>query len=427
MDAASPSTALLEANRQLATLRAKPKVERPPANGESTSPLAGITGGSLPPHLGWGSQALSAVLHRGWRHKQPAQGKTEALAQSPVGSGHVSLEQPTDDRPADGPLGLDEGSFVKLYPTIGLAMLRQEQAAAGRVWMLARYLDRQGAGCLRIDILTASLTGPNSPLRLCSPRQLRNLLQQGDGIFWTRAPGPGATGRRLWLRSTAKVAHALGVERLAGRPVDLPLSALLNGIGDFRAHLYASFHSGRAKETPNGRTTMPIARQTLTAVSGVGRRSQRAYEKRLRLPAQPNFAVGEAADSHQRQERAWRQGRALFELKDYRGRQGKKGKRYLAWQLPNRYSACHAHRPKGRQRRINRELKALVLKGTPGNVEGTAEVPKRDLVRRYYATGPGTAGVAAQASGRWAEPERYWRRHQTQNQRFDIWQVLRSG
>jgi hypothetical protein len=142
---------------------------------------------------------------------------------------------------------------------------------------------------------------------------------------------------------------------------------------------------------------MPIARQTMTAVSGVGRRSQRAYEQRLRLPVQPNFAVGEAADSQKRHERAWRQGKALFELKDYRGRQGKKGSRYLAWQLPNSYNTCHTH-PGGRpgQRHINRELKALVLKGTPGNVEGTGESPKPDLIRRYYPTGK----LAAQAAPR---------------------------
>jgi hypothetical protein len=46
------------------------------------------------------------------------------------------------------------------------------------------------------------------------------------------------------------VAFGLGVERLSGRPVALPLEALLNGIGRFRAELYAAFHSGRVKSEP---------------------------------------------------------------------------------------------------------------------------------------------------------------------------------
>lgn len=232
---------------------------------------------------------------------------------------------------------------------------------------------------------------------------------------------PGTPGR-LWLRSTAKVAYALGVERLTGRPVELPLAALLQGIGDFRAHLYASFHSGRAKETASGRMAMPIARQTMTAISGVGRRSQRAYEQRLCLPVQANFAVGERADSEQRQERAWQQGRALFTLKDYRGRQGKKGRCYLAWQLPNSYGAGHGHRPRcnrGRQRRINRELKALVLKGTPGNVEGTAETPRLDLTRRYYPTGKRAAPTYSRRPGHTL----YWHQQRSTDHCFDVWHV----
>jgi hypothetical protein len=36
---------------------------------------------------------------------------------------------------------------VKLYPDIGLAMLRREQTAAGRLWLLLRgWMGRAGAG-----------------------------------------------------------------------------------------------------------------------------------------------------------------------------------------------------------------------------------------------------------------------------------------
>src|SRR5690606_13344999 len=155
---------------------------------------------------------------------------------------------------------------------IGLGMLRREMTAPGRLWLLLRYLDGEGRGALRIDIIKEKLTAKESPLRLCGKRQLRNLLQDGAEVFWVRDE------ETIWLRSAAKVAHALGVERLTGRPVALPVEALLNGIGNFRAHLYTAFHSGRTKETPRGSEAMPISRTTLAELSGVGESSQRAYE-----------------------------------------------------------------------------------------------------------------------------------------------------
>ena len=147
---------------------------------------------------------------------------------------------------------------------------------------------------------------------------------------------------------------------------------------------------------------MPIARDTLAALSGVGASSQRAYEAQTGVDVQTNFAVGERATREHQEERAWRQGRALFTLKDYRGYQGRKGRTYLAWQLPNSYSGEHSHRPKGRQKRINRRLKDLVTQGMPGNVGRASETRKPR--RTYYPNGR----LAAQAHGREPERARYW-------------------
>ncbi len=222
----------------------------------------------------------------------------------------------------------------------------------------------------------------------------------------------------IWLFSAARVAHALDVERLTGRPVALPIAALLNGIGQFRAHLYAAFHSGRAKDTPHGSQVMPIARSTMAELSGVGASSQRAYEAQAKVKVQANFAVGERATKENQESRAWQKGGALFELKDYRGYQGRKGHTYLAWQLPNTYIGKHSHRPKGRQKRINRELKDLVMKGIPGNVEGAIEARKPGKV--YYPNGK----PAAKAYGRDPDRERFWHRFRTRGGRFELWQQL---
>src|SRR5690606_38158976 len=127
-----------------------------------------------------------------------------------------------------------------------------------------------------------------------------------------------------------------GVERLSGRPVALPVEALCGGIGDVRAHFYASFHSGRADGE-----AMPIARATLEAVTGVPPRTQREYEERVGASVRENYAIGEEKTEDTHQERAWQHGRAVFVLKDRNGIHGEKGAEYVAWQLPNSYAGPH--------------------------------------------------------------------------------------
>jgi len=249
---------------------------------------------------------------------------------------------------------------------------------------------------------------------------MRNLLRDGDGLFWTRDK------THVWLHSAVRVAAALGVDRLTGQPVALPLDTLRDGIGTFRAHLYAAFHSGRAKGRADGRPAMPIARDTLADLSGVGRTSQRAYEARLGVQPQSNFALGEAEAAGGQEERAWRQGPALFALKDYAGQHGREGKTYLAWQLPNSYAGQHTQRPKGRQKRINRQLQDLVMKGMPGN-EGDGALNCGSAVavamgKRYYANGR----LAAQGRQRSGEV-RYWRRPSVGHGRAAIWHPVEGS
>lgn len=428
--ATNPSPQLLAANERLQALRTQAQVRRRgsetaadlspltsalPWHEPTLSPAEIVTGTitSLPEHLGWGSGPLTAVTRQ-----QPHQ------VASPADMAVTPLSFTQDDPLAlagarTAPIVTEPApDWVKLYPDIGLGMLRQEMAAPGRLWLLLRYLDREVRGVLRIDNLVDTLARPSAPLHLCGKRQLRNLLRDGEGIFWTRGQDC------VWLYSAARVASGLGVARLTGRPVALPLAALLGGIGDFRAHLYTAFYSGRARETAYGVRAMPLARDTLAGLSGVGRSSQRAYEARVGVAVQANFAVGEVSSKEGKEKRAWQQGQALFEIKDYRGQQGKRGKTYLAWQLPNSYGGQHQRRPKGRQRRINRELKDLVTKGTPGNVGGTGETASLHGTgqpqKRYYPHGK----LAALAYGRNPGQPHYWRWQGTRHGRFVMWQQV---
>lgn len=437
----SPSPQLVEANRQLLARRQQAAAQRSSAAIAADLPwvsdssarqaptavcasVVAAAAAELPAHLGWGSQAATAVARRPPPPPTLSEVESEAERQQTVGTS-VMPPLPAQDKPqplagaGTAPIATELApDWVKLYPDIGLGMLRQELAAPGRLWLLLRYLDREGRGLLRIDNIASTLNTPSSPLHFCGKRQLRNLLRDGEGIFWVRGKGC------LWLRSAARVASGLGVVRLTGQPVALPLAALLGGIGDFRAHLYTAFYSGRTKESAYGIEARPMARDTLAGLSGVGRSSQRAYETRVGVAVQANFAVGELSSKEGKEKRAWQQGQALFEIKDYRGQQGKRGRTYLAWQLPNSYVGQHQRRPKGRQKRINRELKDLVTKGTPGNVGGTGEMASLhgtgQLQKRYYPYGK----LAAMAYGRHPDQPHYWRWQGTRHGRFVMWQQV---
>ncbi len=451
---AALASQLLEANGRLLKLRAELQVGRSlnqvSGNDRKGAQAEFLPGGNspvnpttprlaqgiaiLPKHLGWESQPVTEALRRCGQVIRENGGVAQSASQlnaNPVDVAPVDVA--TRERP-----GINASAIArepgtdgpKLFPDIGLGLLRREGASSGRLWLICRHLDREGRGALRIDNITQSLTTKSSDLYLCGKRQLRNLLRAGEGVYWTR------DREQIWLRSAARVAAALGVERLTGRPVALPLSALLSGIGAFRAHLYAAFHSGRAKSEAR-RSAMPIARDTLAGLSGVGRTSQRTYEARVGTQALANFAIGEAATEGGQEERAWRQGQAVFTLQDYDGQQGRQGKTYLAWQLPNSYTGQHTLRPKGRQKRINRQLQDLVMKGMPGN-EG-------DLVGRPAAGQPATAGlgpvVAAKRyypNGRAAGQRRpksgaepagpcYWRGQGVKNGRFALWHPLEKA
>ena len=421
-----PSPELLAANGRLLALRQ----QRAMATAESshqTSPFATRQGGRdnaiielnessincffVPTHLGWESPAITAVLRQ-----QAAAPKAEVVQEQSempaTAVPHVVGQQVAQ-------VDVVQEAGVKLYPDLGLGMLRQEKTAPGRLWLLLRYLDRAGSGSLRIDLISDALTTTSQTTYLCGKRQLRNLLRAGDGLFWTREKG------RIWLRSVARVAAGLGVKQLTGRPVALPVSALHASIGAFRAHLYAAFHSGRAKETSCGSSALPLSRQTLARLSGVGASSQRSYEARTGLDVQRNFAVGRTHSTTNVEECAWQQGRALFTLQDHRGQQGRPGQHYLAWQLPNSFGSIHPRWPKGRQKRINRKLKDLVTQGTPGNGGETSEAPPVRLPQRYYRLAKGAVQVANR------QPERlgYWSQQGRWggNGRFTLWQQVGGG
>jgi hypothetical protein len=255
----------------------------------------------------------------------------------------------------------DPTPSIKLYPDLAIGMLRQEVVATGRIWLLLKYLDRDGSGWISLSQARRQLAEEIGQWRICGKRQLRKLLSRGEGIFWRRDK------ERIWLRSTAKVSASLNVRLLTGSPVALPIADLLQGVGHVRAHFYASFHSGRNKESSKSIRSNLIARSTLQRLCHTSRRSQQRYEKMTGIVRQANIAIGEVSSIENDQRTAWNKGTAAFRFTDSAGKKGRKGVTYSAWQLPNKYSGPHTTLPKGKQKRINRELADLFMKGMTGN------------------------------------------------------------
>jgi hypothetical protein len=295
-------------------------------------------------------------------------------------------------------------------------MLREQVVTSGRIWLLLRHLDRDGQGWLRVEDAREQFAKKGSPLYVCSWRQLRNLLAEGEGLFWTRDPHTVAEAR-IWLRSLPRVAKSLGITRLSLKPVALLVDILTESIGTVRAHFYASFHSGRRQDRP-------IARATLADLSNISRRTQRAYEEIAGVESEPNWVLGPRVTPRAVQEQAWQRGKALFTYTDNTGRYGRPGQSYLAWQLPNSYAGPHSPQACGHQKQINRKLADLFLKGMTGNGKHGVEpqaaaLENRRLPARFYAHGE----EAVRASSRVPTAEHYWQTHHQQGA-ARIWHLL---
>lgn len=362
-----PSPALLAAQEKLEILRKQAQAERdalpePGVIGKGPAHAAGPAG-TKPTGIELSQRLLverrrQEALAQGPRTSDALRAYLEPKSSEPRWP--LPLDPKAKGQPESGNQNVRQSSppeeeTVKVYPSLALAMLRTELAAPGRVYWLLKHLDAQGRGWLDVDEVRMQLTNKKSPLRICGWRRLRQILAAGEDLFWTR----DRVGR-LWIRGPARVAMALGCERLKGKPVALPVKVLLGGIKQVKAHFFASFHSGR-------RENNPITRGTLHELTGVPERTQREYEEVAGVGTKRNIAIGERYTKEAIEERAWRQGQAAFRFFDKLGKQGAPGQEYVAWQMPNSYDGPHSLCCKGRQKKINRQLRELVMEGMRAN------------------------------------------------------------
>ena len=255
---------------------------------------------------------------------------------------------------------------VAINPALLAQMVKQGQTSPGRLWLLCRGVDQVGRGVIAVDALRQQLTNKQSYYG--SWRRIRQVLAQGEGIFWVQACGRDSR-KQLYLAGAATVAKRLNVQQLARHNVLLPTDELLAGTQRAKALFYAAFHAGRASaDQPSN----PIARATIATLTGVSERSQRTYDKLIGVETKANYALTTVSKQGGgiSAETAWQHGHASFTFTDHHGRHGATPQLYTAVRLPNSYRSPLKHAAHGRRRKISRQLNDdLVTIGAQGNIE----------------------------------------------------------
>jgi hypothetical protein len=398
----SVPASLQQANERLLALRTQLHARQTACRVGQGQPANAVERPCLPPHLSWESVALARAIRSESRPDKANEVSAETR----------NLHKEPSIRIVNKQIPTSQSNSIKSYPPLLSAMLKHDLATAGRVWLLGQHIDSDGRGWIALDQLRWQLTGSGKwasaekpPItRICGWRRLRQILTQGKGVFWEKDDFG-----RLWLYGTARVAASLGLERLRDRPVELPICDLTASIGQVRATFYAAFHAGRQKKEP---TSAPISRASIKAATGVPPRTQWQYESEAGIERQFNYAIGQQWSVQNAQNAAWRHGNATFCLTDTFGRNGAKGKRYVARQLPNSYKATLATGARGRQRKVNRKLTDLVQKGA-------GERSTKTITQLYYPSAA-TAIKATQPQG-----ETHWRIESLKHD-ATLWGIMQS-
>jgi hypothetical protein len=380
-----PSEALQEAQARLLQLRNERGI------GVKSSLLPPRETDKAPDVANWLLVNAQKELLRRWQ----VVGKTHPNATPAAADYPLRPEEQKDE--LQGP---PQQTVVVIHPSIAMAILCQHLEAPARIYFLLRVIDQVGQGWLDLEDIRRQLTEKGSPLKVCGWRRLRQLLKQGEGIFWHRD-----SRDRLWLKGAHRIAYTLDCGRLQGFPIELPVETLLGGIQAVRAAFYAAFHGGR--------DARPISRETLQELTGIPGRTQLEYDRVARVERKRNMAVGERYTAESAQEQAWQRGRAAFHFVDTEGLQGRAGREYVAWHLPNSYRAGYRRRSKGSRKRLNRKLADLVKKGIPGNDDRVVE-------KCFFPNG----ALAARQYNRDPERDAYWQREEKTRAGGGLWCVI---
>lgn len=232
---------------------------------------------------------------------------------------------------------------IRVYPTLALEAKKQGHAATCRAWLLMRHADVDGMGWLSMR----GVRGLNIGIGW---RRMRQLLASGAGLFWV------LDGDRVWLRSPKRVSIELGIERLFGKSVLIPVEQIQKGIGSYNAAVYAAWHAGRR--------AAPVSRRAVQQATDIPERTQRHYDQVADVRRVVNVSIDDVLTTEGAENHAWKHGNASMTFVDSGGRTfGRNRKVYLSRQLPNSYRTGLTAKRSRRQREYNYVLQTCGLMG----------------------------------------------------------------
>lgn len=227
---------------------------------------------------------------------------------------------------------------VKSYPEISLEAMKRRQEPQYRVWLLARHLDKRGAGWCELGDLR-SFIGAHG---LFTIRTLRRALSPPNPYFHK-------VGSRVYLASAQKIARSLEVT-LRMHPVWIPL-ADLGSLATLRSVLVASLFA----QSPR-----TIAQETLASLSGRCSRTVRRYLDSHHVHSTQNAMLSRRSPSYRLDPQLAKDG-FFHTIVD--------GDRCLLRRLPNTYQS---------------DLQIAAFGIVKYKRPNTCSPTRRDLARRYF-------------------------------------------
>ena len=340
--------------------------------------------------LDQGAPGGAIVGHIEMGHAAASTGRPSALPEDDRAHG-AALDQGQGGRVEGGALA---GVMATVYPRLAAAILQDDKAAAGRLWLLMRAWDTAGRGCYTLDQIYQAFAGTGSAWRVAGRRQVQKLVKAGAGTFWTLRDYRGGRYHGLQMTGPAGVGLALGLVGGVGRPVAVPVADLLQGMHLARATMYAAaVTTRRGGRGRRGGGPRPVTRRTLAGMTGAAASTQRTYDHAARVARQTNYVLLPAGDVD---------APGVFILRDYTGQHGPAGRSKLARRMANTYDAPLTAVSLGRMRKVNKRLN-LVTNGARGYR------PEVDYRRIYHDT----AGQAWLGYGRDYHRDHFWPTGQT--------------
>jgi hypothetical protein len=221
--------------------------------------------------------------------------------------------------PADIPPETD--STIAIFGKLLAQMIQKGYINEGRVWLLMRFLDKEkGEGRVSVEDLRRALTQRDSPYYCFGWKRLRQILANGDSIFWRRDKKQGTY---IHYFGEARVTLHCGLKNLRGWAVSIPVQELSQPIKKIRSLFYDALHSARGDGYQK-----PITRRSLSKQGYGDKRTQRDYEKVRGIGREEQFVklgtynrlAWRQAQAEDREAAHERIGGPAFTFVDYQGR-----------------------------------------------------------------------------------------------------------